>query len=50
MILSGRVPIQDISDTVGHKSAYVIETVYGHVIAPEIRGGATVMDHVVNDN
>jgi integrase len=38
--------IQDISDTVGHKSTHVTETVYRHVIVPAIRGGATVMDNV----
>ena len=43
---SNGVPIQDISDTVGHKSTHVTETVYRHVIVPEIRGGATVMDDV----
>jgi integrase len=36
------VPIQEISDTVGHKSTHVTETVYRHVIVPAIRGGATV--------
>ena len=40
------VPIQDISDTVGHKSTHVTETVYRHVIVPAIRGGASVMDSV----
>ena len=40
------VPIREISDTVGHKSTHVTETVYRHVIAPAIRGGATVMDDV----
>jgi integrase len=40
------VPIQDIADTVGHKSTHVTETVYRHVIAPAIRGGASVMDDV----
>jgi integrase len=40
------VPIQDISDTVGHKSTHVTETVCRHVIVPTIRGGATVMDRV----
>ncbi len=46
-IMSHRgVPIQDISDTVGHKSTHVTETVYRHVIVPTIRGGATVMDTV----
>jgi integrase len=43
------VPIQDISDTVGHKSTHVTETVYRHVIVPAIRGGATVMDRVFTD-
>jgi integrase len=43
---SNGVPIQDITDTVGHKSTHVTETVYRHVIAPAIRGGASVMDDV----
>jgi integrase len=43
---SNGVPLQDISDTVGHKSTHVIETVYRHVIVPAIRGGSTVMDQV----
>jgi len=43
---SNGVPIQEISDTVGHKSTYVTETVYRHVIVPAIRGGATLMDDV----
>jgi hypothetical protein len=38
----------DVSDTVGHKSTHVTETVYRHVIVPAIRGGATVMDDVFN--
>ncbi len=46
---SNGVPIQDISDTVGHKSTHVTETVYRHVIVPKIRGGATVMDDVFAD-
>ena len=37
---SNGVPIQEISDTVGHKSTHVTETVYRHVIVPAIRGGA----------
>jgi integrase len=44
------VPIQDISDTVGHKSTHVTETVYRHVIVPAIRGGASVMDSVFRDH
>jgi integrase len=47
---SNGVPIQEISDTMGHKSTHVTETVYRHVIVPEIRGGATVMDDVFDDN
>jgi integrase len=43
---SNGVPIQDISDTIGHKSTHVTETVYRKVIVPAIRGGATVMDDV----
>jgi integrase len=47
---SNGVPIQEISDTVGHKSTHVTETVYRHVIVPAIRGGATVMDGVFFDD
>ena len=43
---SNGVPIQDIADTVGHKSTHVTETVYRHVIVPAIRGGTAVMDDV----
>ncbi len=41
---SNGVPLQEISDTVGHKFIHVAETVYRRVIVPAIRGGATVMD------
>jgi integrase len=47
---SNSVPIQDISDTVSHKSIHVTETVYRHVIVPEIRGGATVTDNVFDND
>ena len=43
------VPIQAISDTMGHKSTHVTETVYRHVIAPAIRGDSTVMDDVFGE-
>jgi integrase len=43
---SNGVPIQEIADTLGHKSTHVTETVYRHVIVPAIRGGASVMDDV----
>ncbi len=46
---SNGVPLQEISDTVGHKSTHVTETVYRHVIVPAIRGGATIMDAVFGD-
>jgi hypothetical protein len=47
---SNGVPLQEISDTVGHKSTHVTETVYRHVIVPAIRGGASVMDDVFGDD
>src|SRR6266568_7572456 len=47
---SNGVPLQEISDTVGHKSTHVTETVYRHVIVPSIRGGATVMDAVFGED
>jgi integrase len=47
---SNGISIQEISDTVGHKSTHVTETVYRHVIVPEIGGGATVMDGVLDDH
>jgi hypothetical protein len=38
------VPAEEISDTVGHKSTHVTETVYRHVIVPVIHRRPTVMD------
>jgi integrase len=46
---SNGVPIQEIADTLGHKSTHVTETVYRHVIVPAIRGGASVMDDVFGE-
>jgi integrase len=43
------VPIQDIADAMGHKSTHVTETIYRHVIAAAIRGGAEIMDDVFGD-
>ena len=43
---SNGVLLQEIRDTVVHKSTHVTETVYRHVIVPAISGGATVMDDV----
>ena len=43
---SNSVPIQEICDTVGRKSAYVTETVY--VLA--VRDGVTVMDSMFTDD
>jgi hypothetical protein len=36
MMSNKGVPIQDISNTIGRKSTHVAETVYRHVIVPEI--------------
>jgi hypothetical protein len=44
------VPIQEISDTVSHKSTHVTETVYRHVNVPLIRGGSTVMEDIFGDD
>ncbi len=43
---SNGVPAQELSDTVGHKSTHVTETICRHVIVPAIRSGAAVMDEV----
>jgi integrase len=40
------VPIQEIDDTVGHKSTHVTETVYCHLIVPAVGSGAGVMDEI----
>ena len=40
------VKIQDITDAVGHDNTRVTESVYRHVIAPEVRGGADVMNKI----
>ena len=45
---SNGVLYQGISDTLGHKSTHVTETVYRHVIVPKIRR-ATVMDGIFDD-
>jgi hypothetical protein len=47
---SNGIPLQDISDTVGHKSTHVTQTVYRHVVVPAIRGGASVMDTFFGDD
>ena len=39
---SNGVPLQEISDTMGHKSTHVTETVYRHLMVPAIRAGASV--------
>jgi integrase len=47
---SSGLPIQEISDTAGHKSTHVTQTVYRHVIVTAVRGGATVMDDIFDDS
>jgi hypothetical protein len=39
------VPIEEISDTIGHWPTRVTMTVYRHVIIPAI-SGATIMDRI----
>ena len=46
---SNGVPLQEIGDTMGHKSTHVTETVYWHVFVPAIRDGATVMDRIFSE-
>ena len=46
---SNGVPIQDISDTVGHKSTTSPRPSTGTSSGPTIRGGATAMDDVFGD-
>jgi integrase len=40
------VPHQLLADSMGHKNKTTFETVYRHVIAPEIQAGTDVMDDV----
>jgi hypothetical protein len=42
---SNGVPLQEISDTAGHKSAHVTETVYRHVIVPAHPGRSERYGH-----
>jgi hypothetical protein len=49
VICPGHPGTREVSDTVGHKSTHVTETVYRQVIVPGIRGGAIVMDDVFGD-
>lgn len=43
---SGRVPIEEISRLVGHKSSEITELIYRHELRPVLQHGATVMDDV----
>jgi hypothetical protein len=48
LILSASdVPLEDISQLVGHVSTSVTETVYRHEIRPALTKGATAMDKVL---
>ena len=40
------VEIRAIGDMVGHNTTNVTDTVYRHVIAPSVKGSASVMDSV----
>ncbi|MFC4535670.1 site-specific integrase [Sphaerisporangium dianthi] len=41
------VPVEDISDLVGHVSTHVTETVYRHEIRPALTKGAQAMDKIL---
>jgi integrase len=41
------VPLEDISQLVGHVSTSVTETVYRHEIRPALTKGATAMDKIL---
>ena len=50
-VVSGNgVPIQENSNTIGRKSTHVAETIYRHMIIPAIRGGATMVDDVFDND
>jgi integrase len=47
MVLSdGDVPIEKISDLVGHKDQTTTETIYRHQIRPVVLHGAEAMDRI----
>ncbi|GAA2772450.1 tyrosine-type recombinase/integrase [Nonomuraea dietziae] len=41
------VPVEDISDLVGHVSTHVTETVYRHEIRPALTKGVQAMDKIL---
>ncbi|WP_440086286.1 tyrosine-type recombinase/integrase [Streptosporangium sp. LJ11] len=41
------VPVEDISDLVGHVSTHVTETAYRHEIRPALTKGAQAMDNIL---
>jgi hypothetical protein len=46
LLSDARVPIESISQLVGHRSTMVTETIYRKQLRPVVEGGAEVMDHI----
>jgi site-specific recombinase XerD len=46
LLSDARVPIENISRLVGHRSTMVTETIYRKQLRPVIEGGAEVMDRI----
>jgi hypothetical protein len=46
ILSASEVPLEDISQLVGHVSTSVTETVYRHEIRPALTKGATAMDKI----
>jgi site-specific recombinase XerD len=46
LLSDARVPIENISRLVGHRSTMVTETIYRKLLRPVIEGGAEVMDRI----
>lgn len=46
LLSDAKVPVENISRLVGHRSTMVTETVYRKQLRPVIEGGAEVMDRI----
>lgn len=46
LLSDAKVPVENISRLVGHRSTMVTETVYRKQLRPVIEGGADVMDRI----
>jgi hypothetical protein len=43
---ASRIPVEEISQLVGHRGTTVTELVYRHQLRPVIQAGATIMDRL----